>query len=136
MIKKLHHIGIVVRDLDKAVDLYTGLLGVKPESFAEISGARIKIANFKIGETALEFLGPTPGNSVENFTQYRGEGLHHIAFEVDDIGEELKKQEKLGVKLVDREPHPGPDGDIAFIGPQGSHGVYIELIQPRKEGEK
>ena len=135
MIKKLHHVGIVVKDLDKAVELYTGVLGVKPESFAEISDAKIKIANFKVGETALEFLGPMPGNSAENFTEFRGEGLHHIAFEVDDIQEELDKQEKLGVKLVDRKPRPGPQGDIAFIGPEGSHGVYIELVQPREKGK-
>jgi methylmalonyl-CoA/ethylmalonyl-CoA epimerase len=135
MIKKLHHVGIVVKDLDKAVELYTAMLGVKPESFFEIRDAKIKIANFKVGETALEFLGPMPGNSLENFTGYRGEGLHHIAFEVDDIGEELKKQAELGVKLVDMEPRPGPEGDIAFIGPEGAHGVYIELVQPKEKGE-
>ncbi len=135
MIKKLHHIGIVVKDLDDTMNLYNRMLGTGPASLNEIPEAGILIANYQVGESALEFLEPAPGSPLALVIEDKGEGLHHIAFEVDDIESELKKLDGLGVKLVDREPRPGPDGKIAFVGPEGAHGVYIELVQPGSEGE-
>jgi methylmalonyl-CoA epimerase len=133
MIKKIHHIGIAVKNMDETVKLYTKMLGSKPVSFFEIPGAKVKIANFKVGETGLEFLEGPPGSSMATFIDAKGEGLHHIAVEVDDIADELKKLAAAGVTLKDKEPKPGPEGKIAFVGPEGAHGVTIELVQPEKK---
>jgi methylmalonyl-CoA epimerase len=133
MIKRLHHIGIVVKNLDETVKLYSKMLGKGPDSMNEIAAAKIKIANFRVGETALEFLEGASGSSQADFIAARGEGLHHIAVEVDDIKAELKKLAAAGVNLRDKEPRPGPEGEIAFVGPEGAHGVTIELVQPQKK---
>jgi len=133
MIKKIHHIGIAVKNMDETVKLYSKMLGAKPVSTMEIPGARIKIANFKVGETALEFLEGPAGSSMADFIAAKGEGLHHIAVEVDDIAAELKKLAAAGVTLKDKEPKPGPEGKIAFVGPEGAHGVTIELVQLEKK---
>src|SRR4030042_4351904 len=116
MIKKIHHIGIVVKNMDETVKLYTKMLGKGPGSLNEIAAAKIKIANFQGGETALEFLEGASGSSLAEFIAKRGEGLHHIAVEVDDIAAELKKLAAAGVTLRDKEPRPGPEGKIAFGG--------------------
>ena len=133
MIKKIHHIGIAVKNMEETVKLYTKMLGTKPVSTVEIPGAKVKIANFKVGETALEFLDGPAGSSMADFIAKRGEGLHHIAVEVDDIAAELKKLAAAGVTLRDKEPRQGPEGKIAFVGPDGAHGVTIELVQPEKK---
>jgi methylmalonyl-CoA epimerase len=135
MIKKIHHIGIVVKNMDETVKLYSKMLGKGPDSRNEIPAAKIKIANFQVGETALEFLEGPSGSSLADFITARGEGLHHIAVEVDDIASELKKLAAAGVTLRDKEPRPGPEGKIAFVGPEGAHGVTIELVQPNKKAK-
>ena len=135
MIKKIHHIGIVVKNMDETVKLYTRMLGKKPDSLNEIPAAKIRIANFNVGETALEFLEGASGSALADFIAARGEGIHHIAVEVDDIKAELKKLAAAGVTLRDKEPRPGPGGKIAFVGPEGAHGVTIELVQPEKKGK-
>jgi methylmalonyl-CoA epimerase len=124
-----------VKNLDETVKLYTKMLGKGPESRNEIAAAKIKIANFRVGETALEFLEGAAGSSLAEFIAKWGEGLYHIAVEVDDIAAELKKMATAGVTLRDKEPRPGPDGKIAFVGPEGAHGVTIELVQPNKKGK-
>jgi methylmalonyl-CoA/ethylmalonyl-CoA epimerase len=117
------------------VKLYTKILGKKPDSLNEIPAAKVRIANFNVGETALEFLEGSSGSSLADFIAARGEGLHHIAVEVDDIAAELKKLAAAGVTLRDKEPRPGPEGKIAFVGPEGANGVTIELVQPNKKGK-
>jgi methylmalonyl-CoA epimerase len=135
MIKRIHHIGIAVKNMDETVKLYTKMLGQKPVATMEIAAAKIKIANFKVGETALEFLEGPNGSSIADFIAAKGEGLHHIAVEVDDISTELQKLAAAGVTLKDKAPRPGPEGKIAFVGPEGAHGVTIELVQPEKKGK-
>jgi methylmalonyl-CoA epimerase len=132
MIKKVHHIGIVVKNLDETVKIYSKMLGKQPDSRMEIAEAKLRVANYRVGETALEFLEGAPGSSTEEFVRTRGEGIQHVAFEVDNIKSELQRLSEMGVKLEDKEPRPGPEGDIAFVGPEGANGVYIELVQPRK----
>jgi methylmalonyl-CoA/ethylmalonyl-CoA epimerase len=133
MINKIHHIGIAVKNMDEAIKIYSKVLGKKPESLNEIPAAKMRIANFRVGETVLEFLEAAPGSSLADFIAKRGEGLHHIAVEVDDISGELKKLAAAGVTLKDKEPRQGPEGKIAFVGPDGAHGVTIELVQPEKK---
>jgi methylmalonyl-CoA/ethylmalonyl-CoA epimerase len=132
MIKRVHHLGIAVKNLDETIKIYSKMLGKGPDSKMEIATAKMGVANFRVGEVTLEFLGAGPGSPMEEFVKTRGEGIQHIAFEVDDIKSELKRLSKLGVKIVDKEPRPGPEGDIAFVGPEGAHGVYIELMQFNK----
>ena len=130
MIKKLHHVGIVVRNLDDTMALYSKMLGLEPASRHEIGEAKLKIANYRIGEESqVEFLEAAPGSPLAQFLESNGEGLHHIAFEVDDIDAELKALAGMGIDLVDKESKPGPEGKIAFVGPQATHGVLIELVQ-------
>lgn len=132
MIKKIHHIGIVVKNVDEAMKVYTKLLGKVPESSGALPGGKIRVANYRVGETALEFLEGAAGTSMADFIAQHGEGLHHIAVEVDDIAAELKKITAGGIK-GDKEPRQGPEGKIAFVGPDGAHGVTIELVQPDKK---
>ncbi len=130
MIKRLHHVGIVVRNLDDTMDLYSKMLGLEPESRHEIAEAKLRIANYRIGEgSQVEFLEAAPGSPLAQFLESNGEGLHHIAFEVDDIDAELRALAGMGIGLVDKEARPGPEGKIAFVGPQATHGVLIELVQ-------
>jgi methylmalonyl-CoA/ethylmalonyl-CoA epimerase len=133
MIKKIHHIGIVVKNLDDTMKVYTQTLGKGPENIAGLPGGKIRIANYRVGETALEFLEGAAGGPFADFIAQRGEGLHHIAIEVDDIAGELKKLAAAGVTLKDKEARQGPGSKIAFVGPEGAHGVTIELVQPEKK---
>jgi methylmalonyl-CoA/ethylmalonyl-CoA epimerase len=133
MIKKIHHIGIAVKNMDETVKLYTKMLGKGPESLNEMPAVKIKLANFRVGETALEFLEGPSGSPLADFVAELGEGLHHIAVEVDDIAAELKKLAAAGVTLKDKTPRQGPEGKIAFVGPEGAHGVTIELVQPDRK---
>jgi len=130
VIKKLHHVGIVVRNMDDTMALYSKMLGLEPASLHEIAEAKLKIANYRIDEgSQVEFLEAAPGSPLAQFLESNGEGLHHIAFEVDDINAELKALAGMGIDLVDKEARPGPEGKIAFVGPQATHGVLIELVQ-------
>ncbi|MCJ7605998.1 MAG: VOC family protein [Dehalococcoidales bacterium] len=132
MIKNLHHVGIVVKDLDETMKIYGGMLGAEPVSMMEIKEANLRKADFKVGGSMLEFFEGSPGSMFGEWLEKNGEGVHHIAYEVEDIEGELKKQAELGVKLVDKEPRVLPGSRIAFIGPEGASGVMIELVEPAK----
>ena len=130
MLKNLHHVGVVVKNLDDTMALYSKILRLEPSSRREVAEAKLKIANYRVGgESQVEFLEAAPGSPLYPFLESNGEGLHHIAFEVDDIDAELKALAGMGVDLVDKEARPGPEGKIAFVGPQATHGVLIELVQ-------
>ncbi len=136
MIKRVHHIGIAVNNLKESAALYERLLGVK----ADIEAApcqRVTEAIFHVGEgVEIDLLEPTgPESTVAKFLEKRGEGLHHIALEVDDIDAALGEIEGKGLRLIDREGREGVAGKIAFLHPKSASGVLIELIQPRGEGE-
>ena len=127
MIKNLDHVGIVVRDLDETMKIYDAMLGAEPVSKMEMGPMRK--ADYKVGGSLLEFFhGPT--SPMADWLAENGEGLHHISYEVTDIAGELKKLAGLGVNLQDKEPREIPGGvKIAFVGPQGSSGVVIELVE-------
>jgi methylmalonyl-CoA/ethylmalonyl-CoA epimerase len=136
MIKRVHHIGIAVNNLKESVALYEKLLGIK----AHIEDApcqKVTEAVFKFGNGAeINLLEPTgPDSAVAGFLEKRGEGLHHIAFEVDDIEKELNTMQKKGFRLIDDVGRKGVAGKIAFLHPKSASGVLIELVQPRSEGE-
>jgi len=134
MIKKVHHIGIAVNNLKESAAIFERLLGIK----AHIEGApcqRVTEAIFQVGEgVEIDLLEPTgPESTVAKFLEKRGEGLHHIALEVDDIDADLKEMEGKGVRLIDKEGREGVAGKIAFLHPKSASGVLIELVQPRGE---
>jgi methylmalonyl-CoA epimerase len=132
MIKRVHHIGIAVKNLKESAALFEMLLGIK----AEIHGAptqRVTEACFKLGsEVEIDLLEPMGEDSaVAKFLEKRGEGLHHIALEVEDINAGLKEMEHKGIQLIDKAPREGVAGQIGFLHPKSANGVLIELIEPK-----
>jgi methylmalonyl-CoA/ethylmalonyl-CoA epimerase len=137
MIKRVHHIGIAVNNLKESVAVFEKLLGVK----AHVEGApcqKVTEARFILGnEVEINLLEPMGLDSaVAKFLEKRGEGLHHIALETDDINAELKNMEKKGFQLIDKEGRDGMAGQIGFLHPKTAGGVLVELVQPRKKGSK
>lgn len=134
MIKRVHHIGIAVNNLSESVALFEKLLGVKAEVHAAPC-QKVTEALFKLGdEVEINLLEPLGQDStVAKFLEKRGEGLHHIALETDNVNAELKEMEKKGLQLIDKEGREGVAGQIGFLHPKSVNGVLIELIEP---GEK
>jgi len=134
MIKKVHHVGIAVKDLKESVALFERLLGLK----AHVEDApcqKVTEAIFRFGGgIEIDLVEPTgPDSAVAKFLEKRGEGLHHIAFEVDDIDKDLQSMEEKGIQLIDKQGREGVAGKIGFLHPKSVNGVLVELIQPRKE---
>lgn len=131
MIQKIDHIGIAVKSIAAALPFYQQQLGIKATHFEEIAEQKVRLAVLPVGETAIELLEATaPDSPVAKFIAKRGEGIHHIAFAVDDIAAALKKLDRDGICLVDKTPRRGERGkQIAFLHPSSTHGTLIELTQ-------
>lgn len=129
MVKRLDHIGIVVRDLQKVQHTYADALGLKTNKIEELQTARILFA--PIGETSLEFIEPTPENTfLSDHLCQRGEGIHHICFEVADIQSVVTRLIHMGIRMRDTVPRPGSRGSkVAFVEPDQFGGVVIEFCQ-------
>jgi methylmalonyl-CoA/ethylmalonyl-CoA epimerase len=134
MIKGVHHIGIAVNNLKESVDLFEKLLGIKAH-IQPVPSQKVTEAIFKTsGRVEIDLLEPMgPDSTVAKFLDKRGEGLHHIALEVDDTDGELKSIEKKGFQLIDKEGRDGAAGKIGFIHPKSVSGVLVELVQPREK---
>ena len=131
MLGKIHHIGIVVRSVDEAYGFYRDTLGLPVHKEAIIQDQGVRAALLTIGESEIELLEPiAPGTGVARFLAHKGEGLHHLCFQTDDIGKELETARSRGVTLIDQQPRPGLAGSICFLHPRSSHGVLIEYAQP------
>jgi len=125
------HVGIAVKNLDEAVNVYCNILGFKLLKVHELAERKVKVAFFSTGgETKIELLEPLGSDSpVAKFLESRGEGIHHIAVKVDDIEKALEKLREKGVMLVDEKPRIGAEGKkIAFVHPKSTKGVLIELV--------
>jgi len=131
MYKRLTHIGIAVRDLDRSTSLFSSLLGKGKHHSEEVLEQRVKAAFFRIGEAGLELLEPTsPDSPIAKFIEKRGEGVHHLSFEVDDIDLEIARLKQEGFHMIDEEPRMGADGyRIAFLHPKSTNGVLVEISQ-------
>jgi methylmalonyl-CoA/ethylmalonyl-CoA epimerase len=131
MIESISHIGIAVRDLERAISLYENLLGRSMDTLEKNPDEGHNIAFFKLDEISIELISPTRSDSaVARFLEKRGEGIHHIAFRTDDIEKELARVESLGIRLVNRETKAGSQNTrIAFIHPKDFGGVLVELVQ-------
>jgi methylmalonyl-CoA/ethylmalonyl-CoA epimerase len=127
MIKQISHIGIATKNLEQATDLFRSAFHV--EASAPIAGGDILVSMVQVGNCSIELMQPR-GNEgvVARFLKKRGEGIHHICFEVDDIASELKSLKAFGLEPV-KEPAPGAEGLSAFLYPRGTFGVLIELVQ-------
>jgi len=128
---KIDHIGIAVKSLAEATKVYEEVLGLKVTGYDEVGEQGVRVAMLDIGESRIELLQPTgPESPVEKFMTKRGEGIHHIAVEVDDIDKALERLKAAGARLVDTEPRRGAHNSrIAFIHPSSTHGVLLELVQ-------
>jgi len=131
MIEKIHHIGIAVHDLDKALRFYRDTLGLHVHASATVEEQGVKAALLTIGQSEIELLEPlSPESPVGRFLERKGEGLHHICFQTPDVGSELEELKKKGVELVDQQPRRGLAGMICFLHPKASRGVLVELATP------
>jgi len=129
--EKIEHIGIAVKDLQKATELYSSLLGVLPYKMEEVESEHVKTSFFKTGESKIELLEAShPDSAIAKFIEKKGEGIHHIAFAVSDIKAEMQRLKEEGFQLLSDEPKLGADQKwVCFIHPKSSHGVLIELCQ-------
>ncbi|WP_224249006.1 methylmalonyl-CoA epimerase [Hyalangium gracile] len=132
--KGLDHVAIAVKDLDKAIALYRDTLGLELSEIEEVPEQKVRTAIFGHGSGRVELICPTSADTgVAKFLEKRGEGLHHICLEVEDIEASLAELKAKGAPLIDETPKPGAGGaKVAFIHPKGSHGVLVELSQKPK----
>lgn len=130
MIRKVAHIAIAVKSIEDALPFYTHALGMPLPRIEFLSQEGVKIAFLPIGGTEIELLEPVdPQGAVARFLERRGEGMHHICLEVDNLQAELASLAAKGVDLIDREPRQGAQGKVAFLHPRAANGVLVELIQ-------
>ena len=127
----VHHIGIAVEDLDSSIKFYSGLFGLKPGPIIVREDIGVRGCFVPVGDTNLELLeGTGPNSTISIHIRERGEGLHHVCFEVDGISDKLKSLQELGIDLIDKVPRKGlMGGDIGFLDPSAARGVLIELAQ-------
>jgi methylmalonyl-CoA/ethylmalonyl-CoA epimerase len=131
----IEHIGIAVNDLNEAIPYYENILGLKCYSIEEVKDQKVKTAFFKIGQTKLELLESTsPEGPIAKFIEKRGQGIHHIAFAVDDIDNAISEAEEKGIRLIDQQPRKGAEGlDIAFLHPKSTFGVLTEFCEDKNK---
>ncbi|HRW75537.1 MAG: methylmalonyl-CoA epimerase [Lewinellaceae bacterium] len=137
MLNQVEHIGIAVRDLADANALYTRLLGVEPYKMEEVETEGVMTSFFRTGETKIELLMATrPDSPIAAYLDKRGEGIHHIAFDVADIHAEMARLKQEGFRLLNDEPKRGADNKlICFIHPKSAGGVLVELCQSIPESD-
>jgi len=130
MIKKLDHVSIVVKNLDEGLKTFEGLLGVEHSHIQEVPDQGIKAAMIMVGDVEIELIEPVnPESGVGKFLEKRGEGIHHVCFEVDDIDKELQSLASRGIELIDKQSRKGLAGKIGFVHPKSTRGVLVELAQ-------
>jgi methylmalonyl-CoA/ethylmalonyl-CoA epimerase len=131
MLKKIHHVGVVVPDLEQAMALWRDLLGLRLTKTQTIQDQGVKAALLQVGESEIELLEPlSPDNGVGKFLSRRGGGLHHVCFETADVERELDGAKARGIQLIDQKPRLGLAGMICFLHPKATRGVLVEYAQP------
>ncbi|HUI31376.1 MAG TPA: methylmalonyl-CoA epimerase [Candidatus Acidoferrales bacterium] len=131
---KISHIAIAVENLEVAKKAFETLVGNEVQLIEEVPDQKVRVGMIPIGESKIELAGPTdPSSTISKFIQKRGEGIHHICFEVKDIRSELSRLKAAGFQLIDEQPRLGADGHlIAFIHPRTTGGVLVELSEKKK----
>jgi len=131
MMNRIEHIGIAVKDLDRANEVYAALLGEKHYKTETVESEGVTTSFFKVGESKIELLEATnPESPIAKFIEKRGEGIHHIAFYVNDIVAEIERLKNKGFVVLNKVPKMGADNKlVAFLHPKSAHGVLVELCQ-------
>ncbi len=132
MIKKVDHIAVAVRDVEKAAEFYEKVLGLKLDGVEEVKDMHVKVGFIPIGETRVELVQPLdPESGLAKFIEKKGEGIHHICYEVEDIDQALATCKARGAKMIDETPRRGAHHSrVGFIHPKSTGGVLTELTQP------
>ena len=131
MVEKIEHIGIAVKNLTEANQVYEKLLGVAPYKIESVESEGVSTSFFRTGESKIELLEAShPESPIAKFIEKKGEGIHHIAFAVKDLEKEIERLQKEGFEIINEKPKIGADKQrICFLHPKSSHGVLIELCQ-------
>jgi methylmalonyl-CoA/ethylmalonyl-CoA epimerase len=131
MLNRIYHLGYAVEDIETASEFYRENFGATPGEPEVVEEQGIIATMFRVGESSIELVQPTrPDSPVGKFLTKRGEGFHHVAFEVDDLKVALAELKRNGVELIDEEPRRGAGGmKIAFVHPEGTFGVLTELVE-------
>ena len=131
MIKKIDHVGIAVKSIEKASELFSNILGLKVAGEEVVEEQKVKVAFLPLGDSELELLESTsPDGPIARFIEKKGEGIQHIAFRVDNLEKVVEKLKEEGVRLIDEKPRYGAGGaKIAFLHPKSTNGILIELSE-------
>jgi methylmalonyl-CoA/ethylmalonyl-CoA epimerase len=131
----IEHIGIAVKSLEEAIPFYEKMLGSACYAVEEVKDQKVKTAFFKVGQTKIELLESTdPEGPIGKYIEKRGEGIHHLAFAVEDIESHLKEAEEHGIRLIDQVPRKGAEGlEIAFLHPKSTFGVLTEFCEDKNK---
>lgn len=134
MFNSINHIGIAVKDLDISKELFKKIFQISDFHIEEVPEQKVKIASFKIGEVLIELTAPTDESSpIAKFIEKKGEGIHHIAFECDNVNAELSRLKENNIQLINESAQLGAHNMlIAFLHPKSTNGVLIELCQKNK----
>ncbi|MGA2604918.1 MAG: methylmalonyl-CoA epimerase [Verrucomicrobiia bacterium] len=134
MIKGIDHVGIAVKSIDEAKKFWVDTLGLKLLRIEAVPEQKVRVAILQADKTTIELLEPTsPDSPIQRFLERRGEGLHHLTLETDNLAERLKKLKAANVGLIDEQPRVGAGGTkIAFLHPKSAHGVLVELCEPHE----
>ena len=135
MLGKIEHLGIAVKDIEAANKIYEKLLGSPSYKEEAVESEHVVTSFFRAGENKIELLAATnPDSAIAKFIEKRGEGIHHVAFAVEDIKKEMARLEKEDFIILNKEPKRGADNKlVAFLHPKGTHGVLVELCEEIKE---
>jgi methylmalonyl-CoA/ethylmalonyl-CoA epimerase len=127
---KVHHVAVVVASLDNALRFWRDTLGLELDVVEDMAHDRVRIAFLPVGESKVELVEPTDdATGIARFFTSKGEGFHHVCFEVANLAETLLRLEIDGVELIDTAPRKGAEGPVAFLHPRSCHGVLVELIE-------
>ena len=127
--RHINHVCMAVRDIDATLAFYQKVFGTGKAEVEEIEDQGVKASLVRVGGSQLEFIQPTdPNGSVARFIESKGEGMHHICFEVADVQQTLDRLDAEGIQLIDKSPREGLSGTIAFLHPRATGGVLIELV--------
>lgn len=131
---KIEHLGIAVKDIEKSNEVFSALLGEGPYKAEEVKSEGVKTSFFQIGTSKIELLeASSESSAISKFIEKKGEGIHHIAFEVDDIEKEMERMRQKGFTLLNDTPKEGADNKlVCFLHPKTTNGVLIELTQEKR----
>jgi methylmalonyl-CoA epimerase len=133
MPKRIDHVAIIVRNIEQALGFYRDMLGIVPSEIKEVPTEQVRIAFLPMGGpggSEIELIEPTrPDSSLTKFLEKRGEGLHHICLEVDDIDAALQEMQEKGAPVLDKQPRIAAEGRAVFLHPKGTNGVLLELLE-------